>query len=260
MPISPSFPFFPSDFLGDPHTIVMDTTEIGAYCLLMWVCWEQDGIPNDLDELADYARMPVKKFEVMWNRRIKKCFVFDTKTQQYVHPRFEKIIRGIKEFRKQKSRAGKASGEKRRKVKDLTDEQVLGSVGTEHEQKGNEIEPSYSSSSSVPSSSFKPSEAGKAKPERPRSLPTSVELEITVWLDAIAPLTGATNRARLANAKRWREAVEIAMKDGHELTDFLAVIKSEVQRNKATPQFFTPEGSLKVLQLGQVKTNNGFHH
>lgn len=263
MPISPSFPFFPSDFLGDPHTIVMDTTEIGAYCLLMWVCWEQDGLPADVAELADYARMPVKKFEILWHRKLKRCFVFDTKRQQYIHPRFEKIIRGIKEFRKQKSKAGKASGEKRRRIKDLTDEQVLDSVGTEHEQEANKNEPSYSSSIPSSSSSFKPSEREareEEKTKKPSSLPNSVETEINVWLDSIAPLTGARDRRTLANPKRWRDVVEKAMKEGHDLRDFMAVVQKEAERNKATPQFFTPEQSLKTLQLGQIKANNGFIH
>jgi len=155
MPISASFPFFPSDYQGDPHTIVMTTEENGAYCLLMWVCWELEGLPNDMDELAGYARLPVKKFQPMWEKRIKRCFVFDTKRNQFMHPRFEKIIKDIKDFRKQKSKAGKVSGQKRRERKRLDSEQVLDSVGTNDEQNANKSEPSFSSSSSSSSSSSK---------------------------------------------------------------------------------------------------------
>lgn len=96
--------------------------------------------------------------------------------------------------------------------------------------------------------------------KKPVSLPTSVEFEINIWLDAILPLIGAKDRKTMANPRGWRSAVEKAVKEGHDLGDFLAAVKSEATRNKGTPQFFTPEGALKVLQLGQIKTNNGFTH
>jgi uncharacterized protein YdaU (DUF1376 family) len=173
MPISASFPFFPSDYQGDPHTIVMTTEENGAYCLLMWVCWELEGLPNDLDELAGYARLPVKKFQPMWEKRIKRCFIFDEKRDKFLHPRFEKIIREIKAFRKQKSKAGKVSGQKRRERKKLDSEQVLDSVPVSFEQTTNENEPSFSSSSST--SNSKEREEEEEEEEGEEGPPISIE-------------------------------------------------------------------------------------
>lgn len=172
MPIAPAFSFFPSDYLGDPHTIVMTTEENGAYCLLMWVCWEQDGLPNDIEELAGYARLTLKKFQPMWERRLKRCFDFDEKRNQFVHPRFEKIIREIKAFRKKKSNAGKVSGQRRRERKELDAEQVLDSVSTEAEQETNKIEPS----SSIPSSS-----SSSEKKSKKKAPPTSRPELIALW-------------------------------------------------------------------------------
>jgi uncharacterized protein YdaU (DUF1376 family) len=169
MPITQSFPFFPSDYLGDPHTIVMTTEENGAYCLLMWVCWEQDGLPNDLEELAGYARLPLEKFQPMWEKKIKRCFTLNEKTNVFLHPRFEKIIRKAKAYKKQQSNAGKASGQKRRKTKELDAEQPLTSV----EQVPNRNEVSYTSSSS-----FKREEKEEEeKPsEKPHKLPKDFQL------------------------------------------------------------------------------------
>jgi uncharacterized protein YdaU (DUF1376 family) len=170
MPISSSFPFFPSDYLGDPHTIVMTTEENGAYCLLLWVCWEQEGLSDDLGELAGYARMPVRKFALIWEKRLKRCFIFDEKRGQFLHPRFEKIIKEKKAFRKAKKEAGKASGRKRREQKRLDSEQVFDSV----QHNSNENEPSISSSIS---SSNEVSKDTSKEREAPAPEPPSFWLE-----------------------------------------------------------------------------------
>lgn len=114
-----------------------------------------------------------------------------------------------------------------------------------------------SSESSQPS---EPERIETPKQKKPPSLPTSVESEINYLLDAVAPLTGAKSRQTMANPKRWREVVEIVVKEQHEVPQFLGVVKNELNRNKGTPQFFTPEGCLKVLQSQQIKSNNGFTH
>lgn len=103
-------------------------------------------------------------------------------------------------------------------------------------------------------------DAPKPKNLKPRSLPTSLESEINSWLDAVAPLTGAKNRQTMASPKSWRDAVEKAIAEEWGILDFLAVTRSEAQRNKSSPQYFTPTNVLKVLQSKKVKPNNGFIH
>jgi len=72
---SPAFQFYPGDFLSDLNVIVMTGQEVGAYALLMSVCWIENGLPADMDDLAHIARMDVQAFEESWNKRLKRCFL-----------------------------------------------------------------------------------------------------------------------------------------------------------------------------------------
>ncbi len=125
MPYSPAFQFYPGEYLSDKNTMPMTTEEIGAYDLLMWVCWEEDGLADDMEELADIARMPVEKFTPSWNRRIKKCFRWDDKKKLFFHPRQEKEIKKQKAWRKEKSDAGKAGAAKRWKETSKSDSTAI---------------------------------------------------------------------------------------------------------------------------------------
>lgn len=113
MPYSPAFQFYPGDYLGDKNTIPMTTVMHGAYCLLMWFSWENDGLPDDIEELADMAKLSVEEFTPMWSRRIKKCFVWDEKKKVYLHPRHLKEIRKQKSWKKEKSERGKKAAASR---------------------------------------------------------------------------------------------------------------------------------------------------
>lgn len=125
MAYSPAFQFYPTDYLGDKNTIPMTTEENGAYCLLMWFCWENDGLADDMDELADLARLPVERFTPMWNRRIRKCFEWDEKKKRFFHPRLLKEIKKQKSWKKQKSEAGKIGMAKRWKERGKSDNTVI---------------------------------------------------------------------------------------------------------------------------------------
>lgn len=113
MPHSPAFQFYPADYLGDKNTFPMTTLDHGAYCLLMWFSWEENGLPDDMQELADMAKMPVDDFTTAWDRRIKKCFVWDEKKKRWFHPRLLKEIKKQKAWSKKKSEDGKRGAAKR---------------------------------------------------------------------------------------------------------------------------------------------------
>jgi uncharacterized protein YdaU (DUF1376 family) len=110
---SPAFQFYPKDYLGDKNTIPMTTLEHGAYFLLLLHCWEEDGLPGDLGDLADMARLSVEDFTSMWGRRLKKCFVWNDKKNVYENPRLLKEIKKQKAWKKKKSDAGKQGADKR---------------------------------------------------------------------------------------------------------------------------------------------------
>lgn len=188
MSIAPSFPMYPSDFLGDPHTLVMTTEEVGAYCLLLFTGWEMDNrLPPAVQDLADLVRMPVKKFEPIWNRKLKKCFVQNG--DHFSHPRLEKIICEIREFRKAKSKAGKASGRKRREKKDLSAEQVFDSVHVLFEQNTNKNEPSYIPFTNIPFTNIsKREEAAQTPPSTKKATRLPDDFSITPEMSDYAKL------------------------------------------------------------------------
>lgn len=125
MAYSPAFQFYPAEYLGDKNTFPMTTVEHGAYCLLMWFCWEEDGLPDDLDELAGMARLTVDQFKPIWDRRLKKCFVFDEKKNLYFHPRLLKEIKKQKAWKKEKSERGKRAAVSRWKQNGSGDAHAL---------------------------------------------------------------------------------------------------------------------------------------
>jgi uncharacterized protein YdaU (DUF1376 family) len=55
----------------------MSMTERGIYITLLCRCWLDNGLPTDLNELADFARMKPEKFTRLWTHpkcRIPQCF------------------------------------------------------------------------------------------------------------------------------------------------------------------------------------------
>ena len=65
---SPAFQFYPADFLSDKNTLVMSAQEIGAYCLLIFVCWSEGFLHDDPEELATIARLPLDQFKKSWEK------------------------------------------------------------------------------------------------------------------------------------------------------------------------------------------------
>jgi len=86
---SPAFPFYASDFLSDLNVIVLTADEVGAYILLMAVCWRETFLPDSLDELAAIARLQPGQFKTSWERRLSRCFA-QRDDGSWVHPRLEK--------------------------------------------------------------------------------------------------------------------------------------------------------------------------
>lgn len=85
---SPAFQIYPTEFVSDINVIVMTGAEVGAYALLMFVCWIENGLPDDLDELAAVGKMEVEAFKSSWERRIKRCFVM-REDGLWDHPRHQ---------------------------------------------------------------------------------------------------------------------------------------------------------------------------
>jgi uncharacterized protein YdaU (DUF1376 family) len=117
---SPAFQIYPADFLADKNTLVMSAAEVGAYWLLICVCWREDGLPDDVQELADVARTPVKQFRVSWERKIQRCFVLRD-DGKWTHNRLEKE----REKQAENRRKRQTAGEKGAKAKWQTDSNAM---------------------------------------------------------------------------------------------------------------------------------------
>jgi len=51
-------PFYVADYLGD--TEHLSTLQHGAYCLLLFSYWRRGGLPDDDQQLANIAKMPLE--------------------------------------------------------------------------------------------------------------------------------------------------------------------------------------------------------
>lgn len=103
--------------------------------------------------------------------------------------------------------------------------------------------------------------ASESDPEylsgRPRSVrgfaATPAAEQLDEWLEAIAKAVGAKSPQTMASAKGWNEACMAAISEGKQLDRMLEVIETERERNRDTPQFFTPNSCLKILQSDENK-------
>jgi uncharacterized protein YdaU (DUF1376 family) len=109
---SPAFQFYPNDFIADPNTMLMTAEEVGAYTLLMAFCWKEESLPDNMADLAKLSRLTKGKFKKAWETRISKCFEKNS-DGNFIHPRLERERKKQKQYRENKSRAGKMGANKR---------------------------------------------------------------------------------------------------------------------------------------------------
>ena len=106
---SPAFQFYPSDFLSDKNVAVMTAAEVGAYWLLISYCWQSGGLKDDVEYLAQLARVPVSRFRKMWELKIKTCFIKTDVDNILDHPRLQREREKQNEWRAKSARGGQKS-------------------------------------------------------------------------------------------------------------------------------------------------------
>lgn len=144
---APAFQFYPNDFLSDANVIVMTLQERGAYITLVCICWQQGGLPSDVDRLARLCGAPAATFRRLWPA-IAPCFRTVAGGQRLLHPRLERERQKQRAFRKSQSDKGKLGG--RPKKPELSIEKA---VAFESESRTPRAEKAGESSSSSSSSS-----------------------------------------------------------------------------------------------------------
>lgn len=166
---SPAFQIYPADFLADAKTLVMSASEIGAYWLLLCVCWRENGLPDDLDELAAIARTPVKQFQKSWEKRIQRCFM-KREDGKWTHKRLQTERDKQIENREKRQKAGEKGAAERWQ----TDRNAISAKSHSHESVNSKTMASdglSSSSSSSISSSTSTTPSGKEQQQRAKRTP-----------------------------------------------------------------------------------------
>ena len=172
---SPAFQYYPADFLSDHNVLVMTAAEVGAYWLLLSVCWQQESLPDDIDLLSAIARLPRPQFIKAWETKIRRCFT-QREDSRWIHKRLEREREKQEAWRLQSIKGGKRSARssKHHKVRGLG-----GKFSTEpspnHNRSGLAEPQPNSSSSFSSSSSFISKDVKTTSADAPFSSPAFLE-------------------------------------------------------------------------------------
>ncbi|WP_151087403.1 DUF1376 domain-containing protein [Hymenobacter baengnokdamensis] len=113
---APAFLLYTGDFLSSPDVQLMEAHEVGAYCLLLFNSWQSDRpgfLPNDEDRLRRTARLSADQWATSRKLLLSKFPVNPQDDTLRYNPRLRAEAAKQLEYRELKSRAGKASAQKR---------------------------------------------------------------------------------------------------------------------------------------------------
>lgn len=71
---SPSFQFFPKDFLADENVALMTVAERGVYITLLCFCWTEGSVPASAQAIGRLCSMSASAVQKIWPT-IQRCFV-----------------------------------------------------------------------------------------------------------------------------------------------------------------------------------------
>ena len=121
------FPFYYLDWLSDIDVAMMTYSEKGLYMDMLCRCFNEDGIPSDVNKL--------KRIFKCDESELSECIkMFYEKDEKLFNKKLDEIKKDQRKVSKAKSFAGKKSAEARRNKRDTTStgvQQVLNSVTTE---------------------------------------------------------------------------------------------------------------------------------
>lgn len=105
MKTSPSFQFYPADFIGG--TMFMEPEEVGAYIRLLCHQWQHGGVPTDPQKIAKISGMKTTQLGGV-------LIKFAEDSDGFLkNPRMENIRAAIEEFRQRQAENGKRGGRPR---------------------------------------------------------------------------------------------------------------------------------------------------
>lgn len=92
----PWFPFYGFDFYNSAEVQAMDNAEQGVYVRLLWLCWCNGGIPDNMDILRGVCRFDSPAMAKSWPR-LSRCFIHNPEIEGMLynirqHEEREKVI------------------------------------------------------------------------------------------------------------------------------------------------------------------------
>jgi len=108
---SPAFQWYPTDYLGSQRVQMMTLEEEGAYCRLLWSCWQHGSIPSD-PELA--ARLVGKGCSTTVARVVLPMFTPSEDPARLIHDRLELERQKQADWREKSAAGGRKSAEMRK--------------------------------------------------------------------------------------------------------------------------------------------------
>lgn len=115
------------------NTLHLNRAQHGSYCLLIMACWKAGGsLPANDDALATIARCSAKEWRA--ERAIFAAFFTETEDGRWEHERVIKELAKARGFIQQRSAAGIASAEARKRQRDGNDRST--SVERDGQRKG----------------------------------------------------------------------------------------------------------------------------
>lgn len=110
---APAFQFYPKDFLTSPRVMNMTATERGMYITLLCVCWLEGGLPNDVKQLANLVRVPLKQFAKAWPHNLQGCFT-PVRNARLINQRLEAERQKQIAYREKQAQFGKKGADVRK--------------------------------------------------------------------------------------------------------------------------------------------------
>jgi uncharacterized protein YdaU (DUF1376 family) len=102
---SPAFQVYPREFEGDVNVKAMTLEEFGAYLRLLFTCWTEKGIPEDIGKLARILHVTKARMLKLWPA-LAPCFKSNGHGD-LINPRLERERDKQRRNRLARSEAGK---------------------------------------------------------------------------------------------------------------------------------------------------------
>lgn len=107
---APAYQWYPKDFKSDEKCQLMNFEQQGVYRALLDHQWLHGSIPNDVEDIAELLKIPLKDFQKVW-RRVSPCF--QEVDGRLVNPRMEKDRAQLTAFKAERKEAGAKGAAKR---------------------------------------------------------------------------------------------------------------------------------------------------